>query len=341
MSRADDLLNDLTDEEQVLRLADEAIEPNIVIGEDRFITVPEELQKIAVQYDHRIETVTFDCPRYWDGADMSKMNIFIHYTRSDGLVGMYSAKNVVVDETDPSLMHFDWTLTRNATGVDGKLIFLVSINRVDKEGNITQYWSSEENDDMYISPGMNNAETVRDKYPDIFAQIVQDSREAVEAVEAAEERINKRADEIETTVAESEARINQRTDEIEDMQNDTYALMQEINKIATPEAMQDYVVNYYEDNPTVALDAIEEVFNAASNDDIDSILAGTYKTTPGVLEDTYGLATNPDIDAIIGGTYVETEDDSGGGGGSSTPTPDDGSGAITDNEIDNIINNLF
>ena len=173
MSLADDLLNDLSEDELIVRAADEAIEPNIVIGEDRFITVPDELQKIAVQFDHRIETVTFDCPRYWDGADMSKMLIYVHYTREDGLAGMYLCKNIMIDEENPSLMHFDWTLTRNVTGMSGLLRFLVSVSRVDKEGNISQYWSTEVNEQMHVSNGMDNAEVIQHKYPDIFSQMLQ------------------------------------------------------------------------------------------------------------------------------------------------------------------------
>ena len=46
-------------------------EPHIVIDSHRAITVPEQLKRIAVQFDHNFETVTFDCPRYWDGHDLS------------------------------------------------------------------------------------------------------------------------------------------------------------------------------------------------------------------------------------------------------------------------------
>ena len=54
-------------------------EEHIIIGRDRYITVPEGLKRIAVQYDHNVETVTFDCPRYWDEHDLSTMNIYINY----------------------------------------------------------------------------------------------------------------------------------------------------------------------------------------------------------------------------------------------------------------------
>lgn len=173
MSLADDLLKTLTEEEQAVRLQDEAIEPNIVISSDRYITVPEELERIAVQYDHRVETVTFDCPRYWDGADMSKMNIRIHYTREDGLAGSYMAKNVVTDDDNPEIMHFDWTITRNVTGMAGKITFLVAINRVDKNGYETQHWNTEENDQMYVSPAIDSEEIIKDQYPDIYSQMVE------------------------------------------------------------------------------------------------------------------------------------------------------------------------
>lgn len=181
MSLADDLLNDLTEEELVIRAADESLEPNIIIGEDRFITVPDELKKIAVMFDHRIETVTFDCPRYWDGADMSRMHIYVHYTREDGLIGMYAAKNIMVDEMDPSIMHFDWTLTRNVTGISGSIEFLVSITRTDKDGNEVQHWNSEINKEMYVSRGMDNAESIVNKYPDIISQLI-DKMDDVEVI---------------------------------------------------------------------------------------------------------------------------------------------------------------
>ena len=72
MSQATDLLNSLTDDQISAYSSNAGEEPHIVIGNDRFITVPESLKRIAVQYDHNVETVTFDCPRYWDDLDMRR-----------------------------------------------------------------------------------------------------------------------------------------------------------------------------------------------------------------------------------------------------------------------------
>ena len=107
MSKAEDLLNSLETSKATARLIDSVEEPHIVIGADRYIAVPDELKRLAVQYDHAIETVTFDCPRYWDEHDMSQMRVYINYVLSDNTVGIYKAQNVRVDDTDSSIMHFE------------------------------------------------------------------------------------------------------------------------------------------------------------------------------------------------------------------------------------------
>lgn len=170
MSKADELLNSLSDEDISLQLVNPETEPHIVIGEDRIVSVPKELQRIAVQYDHDVETVTFDCPRYWDGLDMSKMSIYINYMRKDRYVACYKATDVVVDDADSNIMHFNWTISRNVTEVKGELKFLVCIKKGDEDGNEVNHWNSELNTEMYISEGLEVEPSIFDPYPDIIAQ---------------------------------------------------------------------------------------------------------------------------------------------------------------------------
>jgi len=169
MSEATQLLNNL--DEINSRLADPSGEGHIIIGDDRFITVPDELKRIAVQYDHNIETVTFDCPRFWDDHDMSKMNVYINYLRSDKAPGVYKADNVRVDETDESIMHFDWTISKNVTSTAGNIVFLVCVKKADDEGNEGNHWNSELCKDCYVSEGLeingSVSETIR---PDVIEQ---------------------------------------------------------------------------------------------------------------------------------------------------------------------------
>ena len=79
MSQTEDLLNSLSATDISTYSSDSSAEPHIIIGSDRIITVPDSLKRIAVQYDHNVETVTFDCPRYWDERDLSQLTIFISF----------------------------------------------------------------------------------------------------------------------------------------------------------------------------------------------------------------------------------------------------------------------
>ena len=131
MSQAYDLLNRIFGDPNAYPKSD-VDEPHIVINADRTISVPKELQRIGVQYDHNIETVIFDCPRYWDDHDMSKMAIYINYKCPDGTSGSYVAENVRVDEDDDSVMHFDWTISRNVTNAKGKISFIVCVKKTEE-----------------------------------------------------------------------------------------------------------------------------------------------------------------------------------------------------------------
>ena len=170
MSQANDLLK------SVVEMSDTAgsgaSEEHIVIGKDRYIVVPEQLRKIAVQYDHDIETVTFDCPRYWDEHDFSTMAVYINYMRPDGELGSAIAKNIVVDAADSNIVHFDWTVSGNVTAMNGELKFVVCVKKVDAEGNEERHWNSELCSDMYITEGLECTVEAAEQYPDIITGLL-------------------------------------------------------------------------------------------------------------------------------------------------------------------------
>ena len=323
MSLADALLN-LTSAGMNSRLANMETEPHIIIGEDRFITVPDELKRIAVQYDHRVETVTFDCPRFWDGKDMSKMKIYINYTRADGLLGMYLAENVFADEQLPNIMHFDWTLTRNVTGINGPIVFMVCVKRVDREGNEEVHWNSERNLEMYISEGLEGEEVIQDLYPDIFTQMLQ------------------RMDEIEDLSTEMMVKVEDLhteyvtcVNELADSFTETQEMVKNIEKVATPEAMQNYVTEYYGNQPGVLMDVIDDLYNMAVDQDIDDIIDGDYAEVVNKFEDKMTVATNEDIDNVINNNYTGTFPDDPG------EDDEEDDGLVTDKELDDLIGDLF
>ena len=154
---------------------------HIVVGSDRYITVPESLQKIGVQFDHNAETVTFDCPRYWDGHDLSKMKIYINYMRPNDSFGAYLCNDAEIDSVDDTIMHFNWIISGHVTEFAGPLSFLVCICDVDQNGDSTTHWNSELNTQLYISSGMKCRDAILGRYPDIITQLL-NRMDSVEAV---------------------------------------------------------------------------------------------------------------------------------------------------------------
>lgn len=172
MSLGDELLNTVVEEGEA---SVSTVEPHITIGRDRVIHVPEQLRRLGVKKDHNIETVTFDCIRHWDGHDMSEMTVYIVYQTPDGIPELYPTPKPVVDETDDSIMHFDWTISRNVTSVPGQLKIQVCVKKTDGEGNEANHWNSEPNDECYISDGLDcDAEdTSSNKYPDLITDLIE------------------------------------------------------------------------------------------------------------------------------------------------------------------------
>lgn len=172
MGQADILLNNLSEDDIAAYTATPETEGHIVIGSDRYITVPEELKRIAVQHDHNIETVTFDCPRYWDGRDLSTMKLYVNYTLPNKKPGSYIVETPAIDENDSNIMHFDWVISRDVTEINGTLEISVCAKTVDTDGNETNHWNSEINTEMFISKGMPCVDSVVKQYPDIVTQLL-------------------------------------------------------------------------------------------------------------------------------------------------------------------------
>lgn len=172
MSQAEDLLNSLEDEAAVYSV-DPATEPHIIINRDRTVTVPEELKHIAVQGDHNIETVTFDCPRYWDNHDLSKMRMRIVFQRPDGHREPHLVENLKVDDSDTSMIHFEWTISGNVTLVKGTISFMVCAKITNSEGISEREWHTRLNQDLVIDEGMDcSGEEIVEQNPDIIEEIL-------------------------------------------------------------------------------------------------------------------------------------------------------------------------
>lgn len=149
---------------------------HIVINSDRSVTVPDSLKKIGIQYDHNVNTLTFDCPRYADDAqsiDMSKMQIFINWMLPDKSIGSSIAENIIIDEADSTLMHFDWIITSAVTSVFGILErTLVCIKQTDTDGREIYHWNTDLFQKFSVGEGMECNEQLAEENMDVITQLL-------------------------------------------------------------------------------------------------------------------------------------------------------------------------
>ena len=269
MSQADELLESLA--ATPATAGEGSREDHIVVGMDRVIVVPEALKEIGVQYDHNMETVTFDCIRFWDGIDMSTMKVYINYMRADNHMGMYLCEPVTVED---DVMHFDWTISGDVTNVQGNLSFIVCIKKTDAEGNEENHWNSKLCTDMYISEGLKCQESVLRRFPDIITQLLtrMDATEVrqQEWEEATYEELDGRMKIAEgnTTPEEILKRINEALATNEDTQQTIYnsvtTYLEESDKFI--DQIENTVDTYLDENPpTVPVDATLKVAGAAAD----------------------------------------------------------------------------
>ena len=148
---------------------------HIIINKDRTVSVPTSVTKIGNRFEHNVNKVTFDCPRYADDEqtiDLSSMKIYINYIRSDKKPLSSLAENVTVDEADPTIMHFDFRITRTVTLVDGVLDCLVCIKSTNSEGVEEHHWNSDIFSKLTVGKGMENEETIAEENIDLITQLL-------------------------------------------------------------------------------------------------------------------------------------------------------------------------
>ena len=181
-----------------------------VITSDRYVIIPESQRKIGVQFDHNAETISFECPRYWDGRDLSEMKIYVNYMRPDESLGSCLCENVTVDPSDDTIIHFDWVISGHTTEYAGVLSMLVCARDVDENGKIVSHWNSELTTGLYVSSGMKCRDTIVKRHPDIITQLLR-RMDVVEAapVSAAASAANAKASEMNAALSASNAAISE------------------------------------------------------------------------------------------------------------------------------------
>lgn len=250
MSQAEKLLDSLA--EPAAYNTSSGGEGHIVINKDRSITIPDGLKRIAVQFDHNIETVTFDCPRYWDEHDFATMRVYINYRRSDGYKNQYPVKNLRVDRSNTSIIHFDWTIDADVTPIKGNISFLVCIKKVGPDGLERNHWNSLLNQELMVEEGMECEEAAIEYDPALITHLL--------------------------------------------------TRMDEVEAIATPEAMQGYANTWLEANRGAAISELEN-----KRDEVLASIPEDYTATAKLAEEGARDKANA-IEQTVSGKAITIND---------------------------------
>ena len=228
---------------------------HITINSDRSVTVPVELRKIGVQYDHNVNTIEFVGPRYSGNVDLSTMTIYINYILSDKTPGKYKAENVIIDDQDDSLIRFNWTITRNVTKASGILSCLVCAKKTDEEGNEINHWNTDIFRLLSVSEGMENDPVIQEQYPDVITSLIQN------------------VEEHDTKLLEFSGLNNRVTD----LENNIGELKNKIDNIHIPEQIQsdwtqndETAVDYIKNRPFYDNSWVLDTSNVLKTNDINS-----------------------------------------------------------------------
>ena len=118
------------------------------VDENKDITIDN--SQINISQESKSQFIPFEMPRYYDGIDLTKMAISIHFTNSDKQHAASPAVNV---QYNNDKIRFAWLVDANATHIDGNLQFEIHADGAisDNTGKSYEYrWKSKPTDKFNI-----------------------------------------------------------------------------------------------------------------------------------------------------------------------------------------------
>jgi len=127
-----------------------------IVNKDRTITIPAGGEVIGVENDHNCKRITFECPRYYDGYDLTKCTQ--HYVNFVNIPGSAQGRHNIDDTTvatdDSSIIRFTWLISSVATTKAGEVAFSLCFNVIDTESNIEYEWNSAYTGGLVVEEGL-------------------------------------------------------------------------------------------------------------------------------------------------------------------------------------------
>ena len=118
-----------------------------------------------IQGDHNSERFTFELPRFIEEHDMLECDrVEVHFVNGDN-ASLYLVKDMQIHPEDETKVAFSWLVSDESTQNVGRLEFQIRFCCTNEDGVDDYIWNTAKNTDISISDGMNNAESVVERYP--------------------------------------------------------------------------------------------------------------------------------------------------------------------------------
>lgn len=89
---------------------------------------------VGVMSDHNVNRLTFSCPRFYDGLDLSTFDVYINYMNALGEGSVYRCDDV--SAPDFQRVEFSWLISNFVTKKEGKIKFSVCMKDYDENNEV-------------------------------------------------------------------------------------------------------------------------------------------------------------------------------------------------------------
>ena len=255
-------------------------------------------KQINITQEENSQFIPFEMPRYYDGYDLTKATLSIHYETKNGRHG--SSKPINVAYNDEKI-RFGWLVDAGATLEAGKLKFEIHAYGTVRgnDGVVKGYtWKTKTNENLNVLQSLCDCEDVINNIDDSWMQeLIADIAENI-AEEIKDIAVGEQVEAAENAASSAQASANAASQYAE---NASTAATEALNKV-----LGDYATTNYVDTAIAGVDVTEQLKDYAKTEDVNATVLGVnnnlqnnYYTkieTNGILEN---YATKEDVSTAI------------------------------------------
>ena len=271
-----------------------------VVSDEKEITLNK--KQFNITQEENSQYIPFEMPRYYDGYDLTRAAISIHYETSSGNHGAAKPVNVTYNNEK---IRFGWLVDAGATADVGKLKFEIHAYGTvsGNDGKAVGYvWKSKTNENLNVLQSLCDCEEVINKIDDTWIQeLVSDVAKTV-AEEIAGVTVGEQVERAEDAAARAESAAANAERSVENALNGyaTEAYVQsEIGKVDVSGQLQDYALKTYVDEAVKGVDVTEQLESYVKTSDLETNYYNRTEADESVATTLEGYATKDDVATAI------------------------------------------